>query len=185
MPTIRRVAFVADGESWSSSIGLSAREILLRNGVQAAWIADELQAGTCFKLVLFDDDNVWPADWAGVERVIATHYPELAPKLDRHWAAIRRPGAWEELETQAGETFAQMDRRDGPMTTERFAAAADTCANARRFLAATLSLNQLFTGTGFTHDERGAPGKGTAEYFAANRLLSSVPKNQVVALRST
>ena len=38
----RRVAFVADGHSWAGpNFGLSAREILLRNGVQAAWIEEQ------------------------------------------------------------------------------------------------------------------------------------------------
>jgi hypothetical protein len=62
---------VAGGESWARSIGLGAREILLRNGLEAAWVERELAAGTRFLLVLFDDDGsgVWPCDWAGVVRI--------------------------------------------------------------------------------------------------------------------
>ena len=85
----RRVAFVADGASWVASIGLSAKEILLRNGVEAAWIETELSQGTQFILVFFDDDGtVWPADWDGVRRAITTYHEEIASKLLRHWDTL-------------------------------------------------------------------------------------------------
>ena len=174
----RRAAFVADGASWAGpNFGRSAQEILLRNGVEAEWIQSELSLGTRFKLVLFDDDDgaVWPADWAGVQRVVEAYYPELASKVQPHWAALKAK-SWEQLEEQAGAAFSELDARDGPMTAARYASAEDTAPNARRFLAAALSLNRLFAGTGFTSG-------GTAEFFAANRALADVPRDQIVELR--
>ena len=176
----RCVAFVADGHSWASmNFGLSAREILLRNGVQGSWIDAEIALGTRFKLVLFEDDGtVWPADWPGVWRAVEQYHPAVASKISAHRAVLERL-SWEELEAQAG---VQLDACDGRMTEDTYSEAADTPMNARRFLAVSLSLNRLFAGTGFTVDERDRSAHGTAEFFAANRLLSSVPPAQIVEL---
>ena len=185
----RKVAFVAGGEFWAASIGLSAREILLRNGVQAAWLESELAAGTRFILVLFDDNEraVWPADWAGVRRAVQSYHPRAAQKMAPHWQALRA-SSWAELEAEAGTPFAELDEQEGPMTEERYALpdTADTAATARRFLADALNLNPLFAGTGFTVDGRssgnGSRGGGTPEYLAENRLLSSFPSEQIIDL---
>ena len=103
---------------------------------------------------------------------------------------------WAELEEDASAPFAELDEREGAMTEDRYASAAtvDTAVNARRFLAATLSLNRLFAGTGYTQQERppepeaaagdggGTPAAATAEYFTENFLLSSIPPCQMIEL---
>ena len=62
------------------------------------------------------------------------------------------------------------------------AATADTTFNGRRFLSSALSLNRLFTGTGYTLDERDASGPGTAEFLTENTLLSSIPSAHIIEL---
>ena len=145
---------------------------------------DQIASGTRFKLVLFEDDGtVWPADWHGVFRAIEQYHPAVASKVCRHRGALQQL-TWDELESQAGSTFAELDARDGLMNEDNYLKAADTPINARRFLAVALSLNKLYAGTGFTADERDPSARGSAEFFAANRLLCSVPNAQVVDLRS-
>ena len=186
----RSVCFVADGASWVQCLKekLGAGEILQRNGVERAWFESELAKGTQFRLVLLDrEDTVWPADWDGVQRAVETYHPRAAEIMRVHWPVLRSL-TWAQLEQQQqlftpGEDFATLDARDGPMTEEVYVngdAADDTPARARRFLASSLSLNRLFSGTGYTVDERAASGRGTAEFFAANRRLSSVPPEQIV-----
>ena len=193
----RKVCFVADGVSWVKCHNerLGAFEILQRNGVEPAWIEAELAKGTTFRLILLDkDDSIFPADWDGVERAVETYHPQAAVKMRPHWPALRRL-SWTELEQQQlaatpGEDFAALEVREGPMSEALYVngecvggvATDDTPARARRFLASTLSLNRLFAGTGYTVDERATSGRGTAEYFAANRRLSSVPPAQVVEI---
>ncbi|CAE7226534.1 unnamed protein product, partial [Symbiodinium pilosum] len=179
----RRVMFVADGTSWAGrNFGLGAREILLRNGVQAEWIEHEITKGTRFKLVFFEDDGmIWKADWDGVERAVEAFHPRAAEKICPHWETIRNT-SWADLEAQFGVTFDVLEQSEGPMTEERYLAAEDTPVTARRFLASTLSLNRHFQGTGYTFDERADSGDATAEFFAANRPLSSLPAAQVVDL---
>ena len=197
----RRVCFVADGASWVQCLKdkLGAREILQRNGVEPAWIEAELEKRTTFHLVLLDqDESIWPANWDGVQRAVETYHPRAAERMRPHWTALRH-ASWKELEQQQmmktpGEDFAALEARHGPMTEELYlngdrsegssdgAGTDDTPARARRFLASTLSLNRLFTGTGYTVDERVALRRGTAEYFAPNRRLSSLPPTQVVEI---
>eukprot|EP00927_Polykrikos_kofoidii_P073875 TRINITY_DN69891_c0_g1_i1.p1 TRINITY_DN69891_c0_g1~~TRINITY_DN69891_c0_g1_i1.p1 ORF type:complete len:243 (+),score=37.33 TRINITY_DN69891_c0_g1_i1:69-797(+) len=177
----RRLAFVACGTSWANVIGFRAREILLRNGVQSSWIENEAALGTRFKLVVFDDDGkVWRADWEGVRRAVWTLYAGgVASKLESHWAAMHQV-SWDELEAQAGASFSELDEREGRMMADKYLSAEDTLVNARRFLAAELSMNRLFSGTGYTVDERAEDGRGTAEFLAANRPLTSIPACQII-----
>eukprot|EP00961_Rhodomonas_salina_P055376 744287-Rhodomonas_salina.1 len=176
----RRVVFVADGSSWAGrNFRRGARDILLRNGVEAAWIDGELSHGTRFKLVLFDDDGtVWPADWEGVQRAVAVYHPKVVAKIAKHWDAVRNT-SWEELEGASGQSFAELE----PMTEERYLEAEDTPAAARWFLASTLSLNKLFLGTGYTSDGHSKDASDASpEFFAANRPLKAVHPSQIIDL---
>ena len=136
-----------------------------------------------FVLALFDDDGaVWPATWDGLEKAIDVYYPgEIAMKMKPHWPTLSR-STWNDLEAVAG-SFDALEEREGPMNLRSYLNADDTAINARRFLANSLSVNRLFSGTGYTVDERNSQRKGTAEYFAANRLLTSIPAKQLVNFR--
>lgn len=136
-----------------------------------------------FVLALFDDDGaVWPATWDGLEKAIDVYYPgEIAMKMKPHWPTLSR-STWNDLEAVAG-SFDALEEREGPMNLHSYLNADDTAVNARRFLANSLSVNRLFSGTGYTVDERNSQRKGTAEYFAANRLLTSIPAKQLVNVR--
>jgi hypothetical protein len=176
--TQRRVAFVADGASWANSIGDSARDILLRNGVESSYIDSMVAAGTIFKLAIFDDDGtVYRADWDGVHRVLETFYPAQLSKVEAHWSALCTQ-SYPAIETQVGESFEALELRVGKMSPDRYMAAEDTVASARLFLQHTLSLNSQYTGTGCTADDAG--GGGTPEFFADNRLLCSIPSDQII-----
>ena len=139
------------------------------------------QVKTGFVLALFDDDGaIWPATWDGLERVVETYYAgDLATKMKKHWPALRS-NTWDQLESLGKTSFAAMEEKDGQMTPEFYLQCEDSVFNARRFLADSLSVTRLFSGTGFTVDERNSGHKGTAEYFAVNRLLSSIPAPQLV-----
>ena len=136
---------------------------------------------SCFVLALFDDDGaIWPATWDGLERVIDTYYAgDIAKKMKKHWPTLRSH-TWDQLETVEKTSFSAVEEKDGQMTPEGYLQCEDSAFNARRFLANSLSVNRLFSGTGFTVDERNCGHKGTAEYFAVNRLLSSIPPAQLV-----
>lgn len=103
-------------------------------------------------------------------------------KMKPHWPTLGR-STWNDLEAIAGSSFDALEEREGPMNLDSYLNADDTAVNARRFLANSLSVNRLFSGTGFTVDERNSKRKGTAEYFAANRLLTSIPAKQLVDVR--
>ena len=112
--------------------------------------------------------------------MISTYYSgDIAEKMKQHWPLLRS-STWNELEKLAGTTFSALEEKEGQMTPDLYLQSEDTATNARRFLANSLSVNRLFSGTGFTVDERNSERKGTAEYFAANRLLSSIPSAQLV-----
>eukprot|EP00438_Fugacium_kawagutii_P014640 Skav204509 [mRNA] locus=scaffold527:367080:369479:+ [translate_table: standard] len=168
-------------QSYASEESTNFREILLRNGVQQSWIDCEAELGTRFLLALFDDDaTVWPATWDGLEKVIDTYYAgDIANKMKQHWPKLRS-STWSDLESASGTTFSALQQKDGTMTLELYLQSEDNVTNARRFLADSVSVNRLFSGTGFTVDERDPAQKGTAEFFTANRLLSSIPPRQLV-----
>merc|ERR1712159_171435 len=97
------------------------------------------------------DGSIWPADWDGVQRVIETYYSgNVAEKMQQHWSILRTTPF----------DIVKGDKEEGPMTEEQYLAAKDTAWNARRFLSSALSLNKLFTGTGYTADERAVNGQG-------------------------
>mmetsp|Transcript_81196 Transcript_81196/g.140964 ORF Transcript_81196/g.140964 Transcript_81196/m.140964 type:complete len:81 (+) Transcript_81196:1-243(+) len=68
------------------------------------------------------------------------------------------------------------------MTEDDYLYCSNTAANARRFLATALSLNRLFSGTGYTKDEFASNGLGSREYFAANFLLNTLPTTQIIPI---
>lgn len=143
------------------------------------WITLAVSQG--FVLALWDDDGaIWPATWDGLERVVDTYYAgDIANKMKKHWPTLRSH-TWDHLETLGKLSFSAIEEKEGQMTPEFYLQCEDSVFNARRFLANSLSVNRLFSGTGFTVDERNSGHKGTAEYFAVNRLLSSIPPPQLV-----
>mmetsp|Transcript_85643 Transcript_85643/g.141826 ORF Transcript_85643/g.141826 Transcript_85643/m.141826 type:complete len:224 (+) Transcript_85643:54-725(+) len=167
-------AFVADGAFWASlaELGLGARAMLNRVGLEDEIINQELEEGTTFSLALFDEDGgTWRADWAGVMRAVRTYFPSCADKLEPHWSTLQ--SSWRELWVATGEKCS--------MSPEQFLGAEDTPASALLFLYSNLNVTQHFRGDGYT-ELLPHGGQGPAEYFATNRTVDSLPFGQIIPL---
>ena len=107
-------------------------------------------------------------------------HPAAASKIRRHWSSLQH------------QSYTKLESTDdhqalvSTMTEELYLSSTtpDTPLSARRFLASTLSLNRLYTGTGQTLDMDSYRdcSRSTAEFFVPNFLLSSIPQHQRIEL---
>ena len=137
--------------------------------------------GMQFKLVVFSAGHTaLLATWDNIAAIASEVYPDLAQDLYVQ-AKVLRSMPYSELQELAGYDFAKVAAR-GPedeqfMTYERYKRSKRTAAHTRAFYEHTLHMRRLFSGDGFTYDERG--NRGVQEYCSLNVPLRTLSGSEL------
>lgn len=184
----RRVVFLVNAETCVNLIGLSGYEVCITIGWLADYTRDKVNAGYRFAFVTFPENECKLGTWDNVLDEVEALYPEVARKLAKHRAALRKmtTSSIKEIEGRLGYRFIDADKNKSDprfMTIARYAAAADTADSARAFLYHTVHLKELFYGDGWTRNNQGQ--RGCEEFIMGARPMNDLGEHFVADIHVT
>lgn len=189
-PEKRKVIQLMDGQGLAELVGRSTRDQLLHIGYDSDYIKSLVESGHIFKLVVFEQDGS-PAKrawWKEVLEVCGQAWPELSKDFTDALPHLRRwPFEFWEAQLKIstnGLTFKDIKKdvnHPFHMTAARLASmSVKTPLSIRTFLYLNAFLTELFSGDGFTWNERNE--RGLPEYIAPNREISTIPSAIIIDL---
>jgi hypothetical protein len=176
----RKLIMFMDSEGLEKLIGKSSIEILETIGYPKQYIEDLLSKNTKFKLlVTTKGEKILRGTWDNLLILVkqlwsSTRIPEYLERnldeLKKHsnkqgWKKIMEK---KELGFSNKMTSEELDKRKGELWEVRL------------FLNDVLNLNELFSGDGYTYNDRGE--KGLAEYFSINQPISNLGDYKLIDL---
>ncbi|MDR0931185.1 MAG: inositol monophosphatase [Clostridiales bacterium] len=168
----REIIMVMGEDGINAISGKSSKEMFDSIGYDEAYLTWLVKNGTKFKIVLLNDENPLPATWDNLLKVVKNHYPQVYDKFAK-WADLLTKTPYDEIENQAGYTFAEVNQKGEAdsrfMSVDKYQTAPDTLANARAFMYFSMQLRELYSGDGYAYDEKG--NRQVREYFLDNRAI--------------
>jgi len=145
----RQIVFLLDSEGLSGLIGLSGANILRHIGYGEDAIADLVERGTRFKLVLIPSAALKLATWENLLALAAEVYPDWRARIER------------------------VAPRLCDLSYDEALAAGGEIAAVRRFLHDEMNVNALFAGDGYTRRPDDPDRPVCAEYLVRNQPLEA------------
>jgi len=187
----KRLSWVFGPDALACFLGQSPRRICLHLGFGEEWLDRKLKQGKLFKLCVFPSASISAvnATWDNVAALLEAHYPEVWPKIARHYARIRN-SPLEELQAEGGydmmaANLAGRDHATGESSSDEYMSLQrltridePSAAQVRQFLWDEIGLKKLFRGDGYTYDDDGR--RGSSEYLARQMPLDSIPDAVIV-----
>lgn len=170
----RRIIMFLDSSGLQSFLGLSGYQILIKIGYDAKSIADYLQDGVYFKLVVAPaQSKILAATWNNLGVLITEAYPKVAHKVIHHLPILEKhsgPDGYKKIMTTIADTY------QAKMTEEELFFG--QLWQIRKFLHDVINLNSLYMGDGFTYSQNadGSVVRGVSEYFSVNAPISTLEK---------
>lgn len=176
----RELAMVMGEDGLQKITGLENRDLLRAIGYKDPYIDRLVREGNVFKIATFEvpiTNSPRFANWPGVAVEVSAVYPRTLDAWLRHIETLKKR-SFAEWQQTAGYSFATVDKngRNDPrfMTHDRFLASHQTALDLRAFLYFTVRLTDLFTGSGFTVNEKGE--RQLDEYIMPNLPLNQLEK---------
>lgn len=174
----RKIVFLTDSLGLSKMFGKSGYDMLIAVGHHSDHIKKQVQAGKSYKIVVFPAVESEEATWEGLSKVTIKSYPDLADDFCKFYPDLTN-SKYDDFEKAAGYKFADVDDYSNPrfMSYDKYINSKRTVVEFRAFLYHVLHIRELFSGDGYTYDEKGK--RGLREFLILNKRISDI-KNSVV-----
>jgi len=181
----RKVVMFVGGADSGSLVGLTSYEMLNRLGYTEDYIADLLESGQRFKLLVFKSNrNTFPTIWGTLPDVVGRIYSTRVGDMVARCLTELRDLTFTQIEQRAGFSFAEVNKlgKDDPrfMTVDRLLMSEGRVEHVRAFLYFSLHLKELFSGDGYTYTPDGR--RGMKEHFALNKPVTELKDAVLVDL---
>lgn len=180
---LRKIVMLLGPDGLAEILGLSGYEQLIKIGYEPDYIVRKVvDEKKQFKLVIFPEGGLaLPATWDNILPLIRKIYPDIASDIAQQIPILRSMG-FELIEAVAECDFSEIDKAGTShpkfMTLDRFKASDKGAIAVRMFLYFTLHLRELYSGDGYTYDDKGQ--KGLREYFIPNMPIKDLGDHIII-----
>ena len=177
----RKLIMFMDSTGLKQLLGKDTRTILKIIGYPEYYIEQLFKDKTQFKLVVATrGDNIVSGTWDNLLKLVKNAYgktSKVSEALEKNLESLKTT-RYEDIMTQKDSSFS------GKMTLQelekRFEATEGKLWEIRMFLEDVLNLNKLYSGNGFTYNDKGE--KGVPEYFSINQPITELGNYKLINL---
>lgn len=169
----RLIVFLTDALGLAKMFGKSDYDMLITVGHHPDHIKKQLEAGKSYKFVVFPESEAQPATWDGLFKATGQVYPDIISDIQQHSAELIGT-KYAAFEGQAGFKFASVDDVSNAnyMSHAAYLASPRKAVDLRRLFYHTLHIRELYSGDGYTYDEKGK--RGVKEYLMPNKKITDI-----------
>lgn len=187
----RKLVMLMGPDGLAKLLGRSGYDQLVQIGYEPNYIVRKVNEGNQFKLVVFEEGgSIRLATWDNVIEAVSEVYPTIERDLyaQRHdLKACLFKDIDEKFKRLTSQTMAEVDKegKNNPnfMTYDRLLGFVRggkplSLVEIRAFLYFTVHLRELFSGDGYTYDDKGT--RGLMEYIVPNKRIDQLGKNAII-----
>jgi hypothetical protein len=176
----RKLVMLMGSDGLKKLLGKTGYEILIDIGYESDYIVRKVNEGNQFKLFVTEEGtDALLATWNNVVEIVGDIYPDTKDifKASLHDLKTYTFDYYESITKKDWSEIDKVGKIDPDFITyEAFknSAGGSSSVNAvliRMFLYFTVHLRELFSGDGYTYDDKG--NRGLLEYIAENKTISS------------
>ncbi|MFX1573628.1 MAG: hypothetical protein ACFFB0_12830 [Promethearchaeota archaeon] len=171
----RKIVMLMGSDGLERILGNSGLETLVEIGYTQDHIHHLINQGFKFKLVIFNAvSSCLLATWDNTAKLASKVYPKAKKKIYNKLEELTQV-SFEKIEKESSMIWGEIDKigTSDPnfMTYKRFKQSKGTLIDVRKFFYFTLHFRELFSGDGFTYNQKGE--KTLKEYICLNQKLKN------------
>ncbi|MCX6744865.1 MAG: hypothetical protein NTX82_05055 [Candidatus Parcubacteria bacterium] len=177
----RKIVMLVDPDGLAKLLGKSGYDMLIEVGYQPDYLEHKVKEGNQFKLAVFPEGGAAQlATWDNIFAMVSQVYPDITFSSpiknglkSKSFAQIEKLAGFKFLDAEkAGKNDSRF------MTYKRFLKSDQTLADFRAFLYFTIHLRELYSGDGWTYDDKG--NRGVKEYIIPNLPIADLGPSELI-----